>query len=88
MEMEAIEFIADDGTIIKFYIEEQTRVNGVNYLLVTADTDDEEAEALILKDISPDSSEEADYVPVEDETELRALLKVFEETMEDTEIRM
>ncbi|MDO4614085.1 MAG: DUF1292 domain-containing protein [Lachnospiraceae bacterium] len=86
--MEAIEFIADDGTIIKFYIEEQTRVNGVNYLLVTADTDDEEAEALILKDISPDSSEEADYVPVEDETELRALLKVFEETMEDTEIRM
>ncbi len=88
MEIEAIEFIADDGTKTKFYVEEQTRVNGVNYILVTTDTNDEEAEALILKDISPDSSEEADYVPVEDETELTALLKVFEETMEDTEIRM
>lgn len=83
--MEPIIFTADDGTSQKFYVEEQTRVGGTDYLLVTTSEDDD-AEALILKDLSSDTDEEADYVPVENEEELSAILKVFQTMMEDTDI--
>ena len=39
--MEKITFTADDGTKEEFYIEEQTRINGVNYLLVSDSMNDE-----------------------------------------------
>ena len=83
--MEAMTFVSDDGQEQEFYIEEQTRLNGTNYLLV-ADSEEEEANAFILKDISKDTDEEAEYVFVEDENELDALLRVFEEMMDDTDI--
>ncbi len=87
--MEKLEFTADDGSVVNFYVEAQTRVNGMDYLLVSdKDEDDEtdEAEAYILKDISEDSSEEAQYVFVEDDQEIEALLKVFSEMLDDTDI--
>ena len=83
--METVKFKTDDGQELEFYIEEQTRLNGTNYLLV-ADSEEEEANAFILKDISKDTDEEAEYVFVEDENELGALLRVFEEMMDDTDI--
>ncbi|MCH4038416.1 MAG: DUF1292 domain-containing protein [Eubacteriales bacterium] len=83
--METVKFKTDDGQELEFYIEEQTRLNGTNYLLV-ADSEEEEANAFILKDISKDTDEEAEYVFVEDENELDALLRVFEEMMDDTDI--
>ena len=85
--METVRFIAEDGTEEEFYIEERTRLHGSDYLLVT-DSPEGDANALILKDISDESSEEAQYVPVEDEKELGALLKVFEEMLDDTAIEM
>ncbi len=87
--MEKLEFTGDDGSVVNFYVEAQTRVNGMDYLLVSdKDEDDEtdEAEAYILKDISEDSSEEAQYVFVEDDQEIEALLKVFSEMLDDTDI--
>lgn len=86
-QMETIELMADDGTICKFYVEEQTRVNGTDYLLVT-DSQEGDANAFLFKDISDAASEEAAYVPVEDEKELEALMKIFEEILDDTDIRM
>ncbi len=83
--METVKFKTDDGQELEFYIEEQTRLNGTSYLLV-ADSEEEEANAFILKDISKDTDEEAEYVFVEDENELGALLRVFEEMMDDTDI--
>lgn len=83
--MEPMKFTSEDGKEEEFYVEEQIRVNGTDYLLVTTSREDD-AEALILKDISEPASEEAEYVPVEDETELDAVLKVFRETLDDTEI--
>ncbi len=83
--MEAIKFTSDDGEEQEFYVEEQVRVNGTDYLLVTTSQEDD-AEALILKDISDETSQEAEYVPVEEKTELDAILKVFRETLEDTDI--
>ncbi len=80
--MEKLTFLAADGTETEFFIEDSTRVNGVDYLLVT-DSDADDANALILKDLSESSSDEADYVIVEDDDELRALLKIFQETSEE-----
>ncbi|MEE1196395.1 MAG: DUF1292 domain-containing protein [Lachnospiraceae bacterium] len=83
--MEKLKFELEDGTVVDFYVEEQTRVNGTNYLLVT-DSQDDEADAYILKDISEDEDEVANYVMVEDDVELEALSRVFQEMLDDTEI--
>lgn len=83
--MEKLRFELEDGTVVDFYVEEQTRVNGTNYLLVT-DSQDDEADAYILKDISEDADEVANYVMVEDDVELAALSRVFQEMLDDTEI--
>ena len=87
MHMETIELTADDGTICRLYVEEQTRVNGTDYLLVT-DEKEGDANAFIFKDISDPTSDEASYVPVEDEQELEALMKIFEEMLDDTDLLM
>lgn len=85
MDTNKVILIDDKGNEFEFYIEEQTRVYGKNYILVSTSQDDD-AEALILKDISEDDSEEAAYVPVDDETELTAVLKVFDEMLDDIDI--
>lgn len=41
-----IKITAEDGEIIELFVIEQTRLEGINYLLVT-ETEDEEAEAYI-----------------------------------------
>ena len=72
----------DEGEITLFVIE-QTRVNGVDYLLVS-DTEEEEADCWILKDTSAADDAEAVYEEVTDDEELDALLSVFESLLEDT----
>ena len=85
---ETVTFTGEIGEQTVFYIEEQARVNGTDYLLVS-DAPEGDANALILKDISDEASAEAEYVPVEDEAELAALMKVFNEmTDDDTDILM
>ena len=64
---------------------EQTKVNGVTYILVT-DSEDGDAECLILKDTSKEASSDSIYEIVEDDVELTAISKVFEELLEDVEI--
>lgn len=81
-----ISFQAEDGAEIEFYVLEQTKFYGINYLLVTEDTESEEAEAYILKEISDEDAQEAVYEMVEEQEELLALAKLFEELMEDVEI--
>ena len=43
---------------------------------------------MILKDTSESGSEEARYVIVEDEDEMRALMPLFADELEDTELMM
>lgn len=81
-----IVFTTEDNEKVEFTIVEQTRVNGINYLLVTDAFDEEEADAYILKDISDESEEEAIYDMVEDENELKAVGKIFEELLDDIDI--
>lgn len=81
---EGIVFTSDTGEEVVFYIIEQTRLAGVDYLLVSTDVeDDEEAEALILKDISDATSEEAIYDIVEDEQELEMLASIFKVLLDE-----
>ena len=85
--MEKITFIPDDTEEeVDFYVLEETRLNGVDYILVT-DSQEEDGEALILKDLSGDGEAEALYEIVEDEREQDALLSVFEQLLEDVEIQ-
>ncbi len=85
--MDKIKFITETGEEAEFYVEAQTRVNGRDYLLVT-DSQEEEANAYILKDLSADTDLEADYCMVEDEVELEAMSKVFAQMMDDVDFEM
>ena len=77
----------DNEEAIELYVLEETRLNGVSYLLA-ADTPDEEAEGscYILKDMSGREETEALYEFVEDEDDLEGLMKIFDELLEDVDI--
>ena len=84
--MEKIKFMSEEmNEEVDFYVLEQTKVGGVSYILVT-DSEDDDAECLILKDTSGKNQSESVYEIVEDDVELSAVLKVFEELLEDVEI--
>ena len=83
--MEKIIFTLEDGEKVEFYVLEQTVLGGISYILVT-ESEEEEAEALILKDMSAQGEEEALYEIVEDDSELGAVSKIFQEMLEDVEI--
>ncbi|MDR1801353.1 MAG: DUF1292 domain-containing protein [Lachnospiraceae bacterium] len=84
--MEKVVFTPDDGQEpIEFYPVEQTKFNGVSYLLVT-DVPTGDGECLILRDDSDENDTESLYRIVEDKNELKALLGIFEEMLEDVVI--
>ena len=84
--MEKIRFTSDERQEeTEFFVLEQTKLNGVSYILVT-DSEEDDAECLILKDTSAEEEKESIHEIVEDEKELSAILKVFEELLEDIEI--
>ena len=91
---EKLVFQTEDGKEVEFEVIESTRVNGADYLLVTTDdttiydseNDDEDSEAVfILKDTSAPEAEEALYEFVDDEEELDAVFKIFEQLLDDEE---
>ena len=83
--MEKIIFMSEDMQEIEFCVLEQTKLNGVSYILVT-DSEDGDAECWIMKDVSTEESLESIYDMVEDDDELLAISKVFEELLEDIDI--
>lgn len=81
--MEKIKFtFTDSGDVVDFFVLEQTKISGTTYILVT-DQEEGDAEALVLKDLSHEESEEAIYEIVEDERELEAVASIFDEILED-----
>lgn len=83
--MEKIKFVSEEMQEIEFFVLEQTKVNGISYILVT-DSEEGDAECWIMRDISDEESAESVYDMVEDEEELYAVSKVFEELLEDVDI--
>ena len=78
--------LVDDEQTLPFYVVEETKLNGVNYLLVTEGDEDEDGDCYILKDMSGAEDTEALYEFVEDEDELEGLMKIFEELLEDVDL--
>lgn len=84
--MEKITFVQEEtGEETEFFVLEETRLNGKDYILVT-DSEDNDAEALILRDLSADGDKEAVYEIVEDDQELECVMGIFEQLLEDVDI--
>lgn len=81
---EKITFNPNSEAPVEFFVLEQTRIGGYNYILVT-DFEEGDGEALILKDMSKDGEEESVYVIVSDDKELQAVAGVFENMLDDVE---
>lgn len=86
--MEKIKFAFGDGNgEDEFFVLEQTKINGATYILVT-DSEEDDAECPILKETGVEEQTDKMYEIVEDDTELLAVSKVFEELLEDVSIEM
>lgn len=83
--MEKIVFTPEGGEAVRFYVLEQTRIGGSDYILVT-DAEDGDGEAIILRDTSSQDEEEAVYEIVTDDEELNAVAAVFENMLDDVEL--
>ncbi len=81
--MEKIQFHGTDGEdTAELYVLEQVRIGGCDYILVT-DSEEDDAQAWILKDLSSPEDEQACYETVDDEEEFAAVSKVFAEELDD-----
>ena len=80
--MEKIAFMIDGKEKVEFYVLEQTKIGGTDYILVT-DMEDGDGDALILKDLSKPEDKDGVYEIVSDEEEMDAVAAVFETLMED-----
>lgn len=83
-----ITMVTDDGEAVDFYVLEETRINGMNYLLVTDDNGDDDGDCYILKDLSKDDDEQAVYEFVENDDELDYLYRIFAELLEDADVEI
>ncbi|GLC80152.1 DUF1292 domain-containing protein [Lacrimispora brassicae] len=86
-EEKKITLTTDTGETVDFYVLEETRINGMNYLLVTdAADDDDEGECYILKDLSKQEEIQALYEFVEDDNEIDYLFKIFSELLDGADV--
>jgi len=83
--MEKIKFQFDDEAV-DFFVIEETKINGIDYILVT-EVEEGDADAFILKDLSDVEDEEAIYEMVEEEEELEYVSNIFSEILDDIEIQ-
>lgn len=83
--LDKITFNSGEEEQEEFYVLEQTRIGGFNYLLVT-DSEEGDGEALILKDLSEDGEAEGIFTVVTDDEELTAVAGVFENMLDDVEL--
>ena len=71
-----------EGTEIEVYFVEQTQLNGKMYYLFA----DEEDEAYVFSSASDPEDTDIVLDLIEDDAELEAVAKVFEELLEDVDI--
>ena len=83
--LEKITFRPEGEEAVEFYVLEQTRIGGYNFILVT-DVEEGDGDALILKDMSQDGEEESIYDVVSDDEELEAVSGVFADMLEDIDL--
>jgi len=87
MQEEKITLQTDEGEAVDFYVLEETRINGMNYLMVT-DSQKDDGECYVLKDVSDCEDSEAVYEFVENDDELEYLCRIFTELLEDMDVEI
>ena len=85
---DCITMITDSGESVDFYVLEETRIHGKDYLLVTDAPEDEDGECYILKDVSGENDSEALFEFVEDGRELDGVMGIFEELLKDADVEL
>ena len=83
--MEKIAFKPEGEEPVDFYVLEQTRIGGFQYILVT-DKEDGDGAAPILKDLSQDGETEGVYEIVTEDEELNAVAGIFSSMLEDVDL--
>ena len=83
--MDSIKLPLEDGTEVELYVLEQTTVGGTDYYLVS-ESEEDDGEAMILKDMSEPGDADALLEFVEDDTELKAIGEIFAKLLEDTDL--
>lgn len=87
-EFETVTMTDDEtGEDIEFAIIDQLEYEGVRYILVVESEfiDDEESEAVILKEIAGDE-EELTYEVIEDDTEFDRIAELFSQNSDDYDV--
>ena len=85
--MEKITLLTDDNESVDFFVIDETRINGMNYLMVTEEADEsKDADCYLLKDESSAEDSEAKYVFVEDDAEIEYVSNIFAELLDDVDI--
>lgn len=82
MDDEKIIFTSDDGDKIEFYVIEEAKLNGTNYLLVSESDEGDGEMAYILKQIENPGDKDLAYEFVEDEKEVAAVAGLLEELLD------
>lgn len=83
--VEKISFKPNGEEEVEFYVLEQVRLNGYNYLLVTEDAEGDGI-GYIMKDVAGAEDKESVYVMVEDDVEMDAVAEMFEDMLDDVEL--
>ena len=75
---DCITMITDSGESVDFYVLEETRIHGKDYLLVTD----------APEDVSGENDSEALFEFVEDDRELDGVMGIFEELLKDADVEL
>ena len=88
-EFEIVTMTDEDGTEVEFSIIDQLACGGERYLLVveTEGMDEEETDALILKELSI-NTDDVTYELVEDDAEFDRIADLFAQKGEEYEVRI
>lgn len=80
-------FDNETGEEVKFDVVSQVKVCGVNYILV-AESEDDDATALLLKEIETEDSEDTIVEIVDDPKEADNVVELFRQELEDIDINL
>ncbi len=87
--MEKIILDSEEGEEISFFVIDETKLNGVQYLLVSEqdpdNSEDEEGDATIMKCVT-EEGDDCVYEFVTDDAEWDAVISVFSELLDEVDI--
>jgi len=83
--MDKITFQLNENETAELYVVEQTRIAGVNYLLVSEE-ESGDSEAYILKEVSAAEDTMGEYTDELTDKEFEAVAAVFSELLEDIDL--